>query len=93
MSQNDSIYADFCELAEDTIKALVADPDAVSLCFHRENDTISVELSGSRAMIAMFVGKGGDTARAVQRVLYCQARNAGLASRVFLTWEPTDQAD
>lgn len=90
MSQNDSLYADFCELAEDIIHSLVADPESVNVGFHRSEDTIRVEILAPKAMIGMIVGRNGDTVRALQRVLYCQARNASLASRVFVTWDPTD---
>lgn len=81
----------FQDLVTDTIEALVMQPEKVQIGFH-ENPTVPgemvIDVVGPRSEIAMIVGAKGSTAKALQRVFFCQARNLGLATSVLLSWAP-----
>jgi len=93
MSNSQTLFEDFGDLVEDTLLALVNDPDSVSIGVH-QNPTcegeLIVDIVAPRAMLAMIVGKGGDTAKALHRIFLCQARNWGLATSMRLSWDPSD---
>jgi predicted RNA-binding protein YlqC (UPF0109 family) len=94
---------DFVELSEyidDTLRLLVNVPDrlAVAVTYGETNDgdpvdEILVSIDGPRSEIAMFVGRGGETVKALHRVFYSVARRMGWKGSVRLSWEPLPEAE
>ena len=93
---------DFEELSgyiEDTLELLVNDPEALSVKVSYEEshegspvDSILVMLSAPRSEIAMIVGRGAETARALHRVFFSVARRMGFKGNVRLAWNPEEVA-
>lgn len=81
---------DFSDLAADLIAALTLHPSEVDVAVNPEGACLVVSLSAPRAEVAMVIGRGGDTARALHRVLSCVARNWGHEGDVRLAWTPSD---
>lgn len=89
---------DFVELSDyigDTLELLVNDPDSLSVKVSYEEaadgrplDSILVMLSAPRSEIAMIVGRGAETARALHRVFFSVARRMGFKGTLRLDWTP-----
>jgi len=81
---------DFSDLASDVVCALTLHPSKVDvLVGEGDKGLLLVAVSAPRSEVAMVIGKGGDTARGLHRVLSCIARNWGHEGELRLTWEPT----
>lgn len=97
MSKTQTLYEDFQDLVEDNLCALVCNPDALAVGVHanpRQEGALVVDIVAPRSEIAMIVGKGGDTAKALHRLFLCQARNWGIIPRdgtLSLSWDPSDR--
>lgn len=93
---------DFEELSgyiEDTLGLLVNDPDSLSVKVSYEEaadgrpiDSILVLIGAPRSEIAMIVGRGAETARALHRVFFSVARRMGFKGTVRLSWTPESEA-
>jgi len=92
-------FSEFSEYVEDTLNLLVNDPDSLSVKVGYEEandgrplDSILVEISGPKSEIAMIVGRGAETARALHRVFFSVARRMGFKGTVRLAWTPEEAA-
>jgi predicted RNA-binding protein YlqC (UPF0109 family) len=91
---------DFDELSgfcEDTLELLVNAPDLLTVKVSYEEsaagqpvDSILVALSAPRSEIAMIVGRGAETARALHRVFLSVARRMGWKGELRLDWQPVE---
>jgi predicted RNA-binding protein YlqC (UPF0109 family) len=90
-------FTEFGEYVDDTLKLLVNAPEklTVRVTYGETHDgdpvdEILVGIDGPRSEIAMFVGRGGETVRALHRVFYSVARRMGWQGTVRLTWSPAE---
>lgn len=90
-------FTEFSEYVDDTLKLLVNAPEklAIRVSYGETHDgdpvdEILMSIDGPRSEIAMFVGRGGETVRALHRVFYSVARRMGWKGTVRLSWSPEE---
>lgn len=71
------------ELLEYIVKSLVSKPDDVQIQEEHQENTVSLNLSVNPEDMGMIIGKGGQTIRAIRKLLIARAMADGNL-RVFL---------
>lgn len=72
------------ELLEYIVKSLVSKPDDVQIKEEHQDNTTNLNLSVNPEDMGMIIGKGGQTIRAIRKLLIARAMAEGNL-RVFLT--------
>ena len=94
---SDGDFEELTGFCEDTLELLVNAPDTLTVKVAYEEssqgepvDSILVSLSAPRSEVAMIVGRGAETARALHRVFLSVARRMGWKGELRLDWQPVE---
>ena len=75
---NDAATRELGELASVLVYAVATDKDGVLVLARRDGGCVQVHVSANEEQLGRLVGKGGDTARALRRVMAVVASRHGV---------------